>query len=197
MRRISTKPTANKHPTKQLREAHLAQVARLYLTGHLQTEIAEITGVDQSQISRDLKALHTRWKESALIDFNEAKQRELEKIDLLEVEYWSTWRESKNPRRRQSVVQQRRAGDADTPGEIVQSRIDNENQFGDPRYLAGVQWCVEQRCKILELGVKTNVNVQFGKMTDAELLAYIAQRTGNTSSSDSGSRTASNSMETH
>jgi hypothetical protein len=151
MRRTkSTKPTANKHQTPQQREAHLANVARLYLTGHLQVEIATQTGVSQQQISYDLKVLQKRWRESSGVDFNEAKQRELARIDNLELEYWQAWRASKGEKKKQS---------AERSGEHTKTRFESEVREGDPRYLQGVQWCIEQRCKILEIGIKTKTEI--------------------------------------
>lgn len=157
----SIKKTANKHQTPQQREAHLANVARLYLTGYLQSEIAAQTGVSQQQISYDLKILQRRWRESSGIDFNEAKQRELARIDHLELEYWQAWRASKVERKKQS---------AEKSGEHTRTRLETEAREGDPRYLQGVQWCIEQRCKILEIGIKTK-NELSGELA---VKAYVA-----------------------
>ncbi|MDB5306898.1 MAG: hypothetical protein JWO38_1100 [Gemmataceae bacterium] len=53
------------------------KVARGYLAGKTQSELASELGVTQACISLDLKAIRVEWRESALIDFNEARAREL------------------------------------------------------------------------------------------------------------------------
>ena len=130
------------------RQRDAAQIARdrrlasdLYLQGKLQAEIAEALGVDQSTVSRDLAALHRKWLDSALVDFSEAKAQELAKIDRLEREYWRAWERSCEDA--ETMTQKARAGRAKEATKVT------KGQAGDPRFLAGVQWCIERRCKIL------------------------------------------------
>src|SRR5689334_13916725 len=75
-------------------EKRRALVADLYLKGWTQWDIARKVGVNQGQISRDLKALHEQWKESGVRDLDELKRRELVKIDKLERTYWEAWDKS-------------------------------------------------------------------------------------------------------
>lgn len=117
------------------------RIGELYLKGQLQAEIAEELGIDQSTVSRDLKALFEQWRQSALVDINEAKSRELAKINALELTYWSAWERScENAETLQQV------GGKDGPARITKT---SKGQAGDPRFLQGVQWCIERRCKIL------------------------------------------------
>ena len=137
--------------TKFQREADLQKIAGLYLTGKTQDAIAQELGVTQQQISYDLKTIQERWRKSALVDLNEAKQRELERIDVLEREYWQAWENSKGEQSRST---------ASKAGEATRAQVVKFESAGDPRFLAGVQWCVEQRCKILGLhaAVKSEVS---------------------------------------
>ena len=128
--------------TKFQREADLQKIAGLYLTGKTQDAIAQELGVTQQQISYDLKTIQERWRKSALVDLNEAKQRELERIDVLEREYWQAWEASKGEQSRST---------ASKTGDVSRAQVVKYESAGDPRFLAGVQWCVEQRCKILGL----------------------------------------------
>ena len=73
------------------REKDLLEISRLYLTGVTQTDIAARLGVSQQQISYDLKALQKRWLAASLAHVDDAKARELAKIDQLEREYWKAW----------------------------------------------------------------------------------------------------------
>ena len=121
------------------------RIADLYLAGQIQADIAEEIGVDQSTVSRDLKALQVEWLASSLIDFDEAKAKELAKIDRLEREYWDAWEESK--RDKETSITEKIA--SEKPRDKAQIR--REGQVGNPSFLAGVQWCIERRCKILGL----------------------------------------------
>ena len=133
------------------REAQLVEIKDLYLRGETQMSIAAKFGLSQSQISRDITTLHRRWRESSLVDINEAKQRELERIDTLEREYWQAWEASKGEQQRSTASKE---------GDRSRAQIVKYESAGDPRFLAGVQWCVEQRCKILGLhaAVKSDIN---------------------------------------
>jgi hypothetical protein len=128
-------------------ESRRCQVAELFLRGiRRQGELARRLGVDRSTVSRDLKVLNARWKEAAIRDLDAAKGQELERIDLLEQEYWAAWEKSKNGHETTTTEQ------TTTPeGERNKAAIRREEQHGDPRYLAGVQWCIDKRCEILGL----------------------------------------------
>lgn len=120
------------------------QVAALYLAGKVQTEIAVELGVDQATISRDLKALQKQWAEQAVRDLDEAKAEQLAKIDRLEQEYWDAWQQSRGE---QTATSKKLVRDGEKEKAEASTRI--AVQPGDPRFLGGVQWCIEQRCKIL------------------------------------------------
>lgn len=129
------------------------QVAELYLRGKTQTEIAAQVGMTGATISRDLKAIRQEWRASTLLDFDEAKNRELAKIDALEQTYWQAWHRSIGSH---TSVKVEHGGLASAEGEVgaeslqVVRRTENTEKLnGDPRYLSGVQDCITQRCKIL------------------------------------------------
>lgn len=133
------------------REAQLVEIKDWYLRGETQMSIAAKLSLSQSQISRDISTIQRRWRESSLVDINEARQRELERIDTLEREYWAAWEASKGEQQRST---------ASKMGDTARAQITKCESAGDPRFLAGVQWCVEQRCKILGLlaAVKQDIN---------------------------------------
>ena len=124
------------------REAHLLEIKDAYLRGETQASIAARLGLSQPQISRDISTIQRRWRESSLVDINEARQRELERIDALEREYWQAWEASKGEQQRST---------ASKAGDVARAQVVKFDSAGDPRFLAGVQWCVEQRCKMLGL----------------------------------------------
>ena len=122
------------------REAQLAQIKDCYLRGETQMSIAAKFDLSQSQISRDLSTIQRRWKESSIVDINEVKQRELERIDVLEREYWAAWAASQGEQKRSTATKTE---------DTSRAQIIKFDSPGDPRFLAGVQWCIDQRCKIL------------------------------------------------
>ena len=126
-------------------------VADMYLSGTVQSEIADELAVNQSTISRDLKALQKAWLESALVDLDEAKARELAKVDNLEREYWTAWERSCEDA--ETVRQKGAPGAEGIKTESIEKT--SKGQAGDPRFLAGVQWCIERRCKIIGIDAPT------------------------------------------
>jgi len=61
-------------------------VAKLWTRRLTQEEIAAAVGVDQSTVSRDLKALVTAWRKEALGDVTATRARELADLDSMERE---------------------------------------------------------------------------------------------------------------
>ena len=148
-------------------EKHRRRISELYLKGMLQEDIAAEIGISQPTVSRDLKAIQKVWQKETLYDFNEAKARELERIDILEREYWQAW--------------QRSCEDAETVKQkgkpIGQGQVDTDSiertvkgQAGDPRFLGGIQWCIIQRCKILGIEAPNrNLDINMTQLTTEQL----------------------------
>lgn len=118
------------------------KIANLYLKGTYQYDIADELKISQSTVSRDLKALQKDWQKSSLIDIDKKKAEELAKVDRLEIEYWEGWHESQK--------------DAETVREESSRQgkkktVISKGQAGDPRFLAGIQSCINKRCELLGL----------------------------------------------
>lgn len=129
--------------TRTQRAHDLTRIAELYLTGKRQVDIAAELGVTQQQVSYDLQEIHRRWRESTLINMDEAKHRELDRLDVLERTYWAAWERSLTERTK--TKQEKNAIG------VGKASVEKENLLGNPAYLAGVQSCIEQRCKIIGL----------------------------------------------
>lgn len=123
-----------------------AQVAALYTKKKSQMEIAAELQVDQATISRDLQALHRQWRESGVRNLDAYKMQELMRIDVMERDYWEAWEASKTEKK-SSMAEQK----ATPIGTQRRDQLLKEDRDGNPAFLAGVQWCVEQRCKLLGL----------------------------------------------
>jgi hypothetical protein len=131
------------------REQQLLEIQSMYLRGERQVDIAAKFGLSQPAISRDLATIKARWKNSQLIDMNEAKQRELARVDELEKVYWTAWEKSLGERRK--TRQEKYAGAGENGKEHSRASVETEIMLGNPSYLAGIADCVDKRCKIIGL----------------------------------------------
>lgn len=163
--------------TKDERERDLAKLAENYLHGMSQWQIAQEFGVSQAQICRDLQTLRKRWLESSLRDFDELKAQELAKIDQLEAEYWAAWQRSVGQKQKKTTERTNAQG-----GARDKAAIHTEEMTGDPRYLQGVERCIERRCKLLGLDAPAKVaptdptgDKPYDPITDTERAARIAR----------------------
>ena len=164
---------SRRHPVQ--REKDLEEIAHRYLMLHEpQAVIAAALNVCQKTISKDIKVLIGRWQASALMDVDVAKSEELARINRLELEYWNAWEASK--RDKESTVAEKVTG-SDTRIKAVKRA---EGQVGNPTFLAGVQWCIERRCRILGIDAPTKVaptdptgTKEYEGLTDEQRLARL------------------------
>jgi len=139
---------------KQIVAERRHRVSALYLKGWAQFKIAEEVGVTQAQVSKDLKVLTEKWRESALVDLNEIKLKELAKIDQLEFEAWEAWEKSKQDTK-ETIKKAKGKGDETT---YKEQTVKDITMYGDPRYFATIQWCINKRCEIF--GVDAPIKVE-------------------------------------
>ena len=145
--------------------ARRQEVGARYLRGEYQSAIAQAVGVSQAQISMDLKAMRDLWLASSLRDFDALKSEQLAKIDAVEVEAWAAWLRSQQPRE-VSITEQTEGGEVvGTDGTSQPKRptrkasMRREGQSGDPRFLAVIQKCIDQRCVILGLESPLRISI--------------------------------------
>ena len=141
--------TNKRTPTQ--RENDLERIAALYLKGKRQADIAAELGVSQPQVSYDLKEIHKRWRESTLVSINEAKHRELSRIDELERTYWDAWA--------RSCEEKTKTRTEKSAGGTAKASVEKDQMLGNPAFLVGVQWCIEQRCKIFGINAPTKTEI--------------------------------------
>lgn len=123
-------------------------VAERYMRGWSQRQIAKEVGVSQYTVFSDLQAIRKAWKESMIRDFDEAKARELEKIDLVEREAWAAWERSQRP-----SVSKRKG----ISGKGIVDETKRTGQCGDDSFLGRVAWCITRRCAMLGLDAPVKV----------------------------------------
>jgi hypothetical protein len=151
-------------------EARRERVAGLHLEGRSMSAIARELKVAVSTVSRDLDAIRAEWLESALCDFNARKAEELANIRHIWAEAWAAWRRSQKPA--DTVTRKEQPGpDPDAPepedGEpapppvmrVVEELRRTEHRDGAAEFLRVLQWCVEQRCKILGLDAPKQIQM--------------------------------------
>jgi hypothetical protein len=85
------------------------------------------------------------------------KSIELEKLNILERTYWEAWEKSQTDT---TISQTKKKGSPKSVDSI--EKIENERySTGDPRYLQGIERCIEQRCKILGLNAPKEIKGEF------------------------------------
>lgn len=153
------------------RENDYRRITDLYLQGKTQAEISSIVGVTQQQISYDLATVQRRWKIDTAINLDEAKQKELSRIDTLERTYWDAWMRSAGEHtktRTEQLVTTNDGSDDESKESTEESKpekkpivlkvvTDTEMLLGVPALLAGVMSCIERRCKLLGLDAPTKI----------------------------------------
>ena len=138
------KPNAARRP--DLRLVHRETIAREYLKGRYQHDIAVTLGISLATVKRDLAKIRRLWLESSLRDFDALKAEQLAKIDTVEAEAWAMWSRSCERLVRTSTQEVEATR---YPG--LNKRTDDEMGTGDPRYLQIALQCVERRSKLLGL----------------------------------------------
>ena len=156
--------------SKFQREADLARISELYLRGKPQAEIAEEIGVSQGQVSKDLSIIRTRWRKQTTVNMDEAKNKELARIDVLEREYWEAWERSKG----EQVKGRQKQSDTGGKKKIEWATVEKVQLIGNPAFLAGVEKCIDMRCKLLGIYAATKVdsvtrNIDLTKLTGDQL----------------------------
>ena len=160
----------SKDRKKSQTERDRRAIARMYLQGMTQTDIARELTLSQPTVSREIKVLIQEWKVERVYDINEAKARELAKVDNLELEYWEAWKRSQSD----AVTKTKKAiQEKGSTKQQAEERV--EGQVGDARFLAGVQWCIERRCLILGVDApkKTELTGKDGQPLPASQIVQI------------------------
>jgi len=176
------KTTANVRTESELERDYLME-SQWYMQGWTHFRIAEELNarfyshnpLTRQQISYDIKKILKRWQDRADTNIGQRKAEELARIDKLEDEYWSAWERSKEAAK---TITKR--------GEAVYQMLRDSD--GDPRFLQGVERCIEMRIKILGLAAPTKTKVEF-EGTNDELVSAIKVRLAGVGISLTGSET--------
>jgi len=153
------------------------QVTVLRLQGHTQTEIGQLLGVDQSTISRDLKAIDEDLKAQARENLETIKARELAKIEHREREAWKAWDRSQKDKTSIAVENEGLEGSDGATTAVVTTKVKTtkktEAQAGDPRFLEQVGDCGKARRQLLGLDAPKKIT-----LTDEQAAAKLSEALG-------------------
>lgn len=152
-------------------ERDRVEIAALYLQGFTHNEIMIYMNerrpyqVSFSSIRKDLEVIRERWVASYLVDFDAAKAKELARIDKLERAYWEGYARSMKPHEltESEIIKDEHSTKnipANSPTyQRQKTRRKTITRDGAVHFLQGVQWCIEQRCRIFGLLSATKIKV--------------------------------------
>lgn len=141
--------------------------------------------ITREQVTYDIEELRKEWKEARLLDVDARIAQELAKIDKLESTYWDAWERSLQPKLQKSVEREapdfteldseelekeaseflpdpRQRAERGRQMPLKKVKVSREQRDGNPQFLAGVQWCIERRCKLLGLDAPEKSELTIG-----------------------------------
>ena len=120
-----------------------ARLADMYLKGRSQREMIDELSISRNTVQKALKELQQTWQSQALFDFNAAKAMQLAKVDHLEKVAWEGYHLSQQGKTSTTEM--------NTGNTSFTSETKSSLPAGDTKWLDKIQWCIDQRCKILGL----------------------------------------------
>lgn len=139
---------ATKRTPIQIQEDR-TKIARWYLQGRTQAQIAVDLGVSSSQVFYDLKAIQKEWREQRFSDIDQIKADQLAKIDEVERVAWEAFKRSQEDR--VISIAEMKTDAANPKDAKSKTSMKKEGQAGDPRFLERISWAIEQRLKLFGL----------------------------------------------
>lgn len=114
--------------------------------------------VTYKMVYADVKEIVDQWHDERMELIDKQKTIELKKIDRLEAMYFEAWDRSlqlktKDVTKRGGILVN---GVMPNPDRVFQEKHTAQGN-GDPRFLDGIQWCIDMRCQILGFKKLTQV----------------------------------------
>src|SRR5690606_26388391 len=146
---------------KHQREKDKQTIAEMYLKGyscraiafHLCNSVNDDKYLSFKSVSNEINKLLKEWHDDRIEDIHKQKTIELEKLNKLERTYWMAWEKSiedyeKKAKKVKGLIGTDKDGVPLKPSE-QELQSTNMISFGNPSYLAGIERCIDRRCKIL------------------------------------------------
>lgn len=142
------------------------RTSELYLQCESMAEIGRKLGVSAQTVYKDICWAREQWRTKCSDAIAKHKERELSRIDHLEVEAWRGWARSIG-----KVTTIKHDTGSGTLGRGELGQIDKtsetiEYKAGDPRFLDIVSKCIESRRKLLGLDAPAKVEVSGDPIAD-------------------------------
>lgn len=146
--------------TEAERTRDLPEIARLYLRGMSQREIAETLSagkpysLTRQTIANDLTDIRAEWMEEATSNYDQHVARELARIDKLELTYWEAWERScreETAKGGKTVTAPASKAGAAPVVTRQEGTVKTTTRDGNPAFLTGVANCVKLRMDLLGL----------------------------------------------
>lgn len=168
----STEKEVVSRRTNEERERDQVLIARMYVRGKSIHEMMLAINalypdrpVSSKSIGVDLNAIRDAWLRSSLLDFNEAKAKELAGIDEAEREAWDAWERSKEKHMRfeYEISDDQVPFSADKIAQVQRKKKRKiiEATVGDIRYLEMIERLKKMRCDILGLFEAKRIQVDW------------------------------------
>ena len=126
--------------------ARQEEIARLYVRGMTQYQIAEKLGTTRDVVSRVMQDVRKRWKESMVASYDEKISQQLAKYDAVEAAAWEGWERSLR-----NDVTKTKEKIEDPDGTTTKNKKSESEQSGNPAFLAVINKTIENRCRLLGL----------------------------------------------
>lgn len=125
-----------------------------------------------SQIVYDIKVIEREWVEHYLEDVNAMKAKELARIDRIERAAWDEWERSKRTiaKTEKEQVENEQVGKDNVAYQKhrkTRAKKVEQERDADKEFMKIIQWCVEQRCKILGLNAAQRYDISWRKQAEA------------------------------
>lgn len=160
-------------------ERDRAEIARRYVQGHTQQEIADYLNttfypdnpISRQQVSYDVRLIIDRWVKSSVNHMDQKRAIELAKVDQLEREYYDAWVRSCQDFT-ETITDL--TGNPGEQGHVQATRgrrhIRTYHRDGNPVFLQGVLDCIKKRCELLGLDApKKQFNFDLTSLDDEQL----------------------------
>jgi hypothetical protein len=151
------------------READQQRISHWMAQGKSARDIHKLFEAEGRQLSRqtidkDMAVVRTEWWQDMRRDLDHWVMEKLAELRALKKEYWDAWFASKGTRAT-AIKGQGKANDK----EWMHAQIREEKSAGNPIYLQGIQWCIQEEARLL--GLHAPVQIETFVRWEAERIA--------------------------
>ena len=144
-------------------------ISELYLKGYSYRKIAEVFNKEGNrmynlshvQIGYDILRMLKEWRAERKENIDDWITIELAKINNLEKSYWVAWEKSKTDYTEEKIINK---------GKTTESlNTESITAFGEPRFLQGIERCIQKRIDILGLEATKRVDLTHKNVSETTI----------------------------